>query len=105
MRRRHTITGVLYESFKGSANQAEYRPIPDTEPVTVPCNVHPLSADEIQFYGERSRDMRKVFADSWPFDTLSRLTFEGVPWDQVEPAGNHQLGMGTRHYEVIIRKR
>lgn len=105
MRRLHSITGVLYEAFQGSAGQTEYRPIPFTDPVTVPCNVQPLDAAEVQFYGERARDTRKVFADSWPFDIHSRLTFQGEAWDQVEPEKYHAQGQGTKHHEVIIRKR
>lgn len=105
MRRRHVITGVQYESFKGSAKQTEYRPVFGPQPAPVPCNVHPLDAAEVQFYGERSRDMRKVFADTWPFDTHSRLTFQGAEWDQVEPEKDHDLGVRTKHQEIIIRKR
>lgn len=108
MRRRHTITGVLYEKTAGSAGQAEWVPIEiaDGDPVpSVRCNVRPLSAEEVQFWGDRGKDTRIVFADTWPFDIHSRLTFEGAEWDQVEPEKNFDFGAATKHHEVVIRKR
>ena len=105
MRRRHSISGVNYMPVKGSASQTEWVPVMGPALAPVKCNVHPLDTAEIQFYGEQSRDMRKVFADSWPFDTHSRLTFQGSEWDQVEPEKDHDLGERTKHHEIIIRKR
>ena len=111
MRRRHSIAGVLYEKTTGSAGQKEYRPItgvgPGTEsaPITVACNVRPLDTEEIQFWGERGGDTRKVFADTWPFDIHSALTFNGDSWYQLEPEKDFDYGTGTKHHEVVIRKR
>ena len=111
MRRRHTISGVLYEKVAGSAGQKEYRPItgsgPGTEakPIVVSCNVRPLDTEEIQFWGERGGDTRKVFADSWPFDIHSALTFNGGQWYQVDPEKDFDYGVATKHHEVVIRKR
>lgn len=111
MRRRHKITGVLYWRVTGSAGQGEYVPIPGPipgslgNPIVVSCNVRPLDTEEIQFWGERGGDTRKVFADSWPFDIHSALTFNGQPWYQVEPEKDFDYGTGTKHHEVVIRKR
>lgn len=103
MRRRHKITGRRRESYEGSAGQTEYRDV-DEEPKTVACNVRPLSVDEQSYYGDRAVVRRKVFADTWPFDIHSRLTFDGAEWD-VEPEQRFDYGAGTKHVEVVIRRR
>lgn len=111
MRRRHRISGVIYWRVTGSAGQAEYQPLPGpvpgslNNPLVIACNVRPLNADEVQLWGDRGSDTRTVFADAWPFDIHSILTFEGATWNQVEPAKNFDYGAATRHHEVVIRKR
>ncbi len=105
MRKRHTLLVQPREKFKGSAGQTEYRNVGD--PVEVRGNVHPLSAEEVQLFGDRAVDTRKFFyfGPSWPGDMFCEITFEGVKWDQVAPAPHMDLGLRTAHFEVLIRKR
>lgn len=111
MRRRHKISGVLYWRVVGSAGQGEYVPIPgpvagsEGNPIIVSCNVRPLDTQEVQFWGERGSDTRKVFADYWPFDIHAALTFDGQKWYQVEPEKDFDYGVASKHHEVVIRKR
>lgn len=105
MIKRHALTVQPYKQAPGSSGQAEW--VVDGDPVQVRGNVHPLDADEIQFFGERARDMRKVFyyGRTWPGDIHCRIEFDGVEWDQAEPERHFDLGYRTQHFEVMIRRR
>lgn len=103
MRYRHRVTVQPFAEVTGSAGQTEWTPT--GRPVTVSCNIHPLSTDEVEAWGERSRDMRTLFCRTWPGNQHSPIVWEGTVWDQVADAQTYGMGVATRHVEVLIRKR
>ncbi len=103
MRYLETLTVQPRKQQTGSANQVEW--VDDGDPVTVAGNAHPLDQAEIVNFGDVGQDLRRWFCRSWPGDMHSVLTFEGDPWEQAEPAARHKIGRGTRHVEVVIRRR
>jgi hypothetical protein len=103
MRYLDTVSVQLREKVAGSAGQAEWSDAGD--PVTVRGNVHPLEADEIVYWGDHGRDMRKLFCKSWPGDIHSVISWDGAAWDQVAPEQLFKIGQSTKHVEVILRRR
>jgi hypothetical protein len=103
MRRKHTLVVRPRDRVEGSAGQSELGPLQD--PVNVLANVRPLSADEIIQWGDRGRDTRKVFCDSWPGSMDATIAWGGASWDQVAPEQVFDYGTATQHVELIIRKR
>lgn len=103
MRRRKLAQVHLQTSKPGSAGQTEFTLSKVATPV--PCNTRPLSTDEIQFWGDHSRETRVLYADSWPGDIDCLIKLDGSDWDQVAAARVYDYGAATQHVEVIIRRR
>lgn len=103
MQAHHTLTIQNKKSVRGSAGQSEY--VDDGPPIKVRGNLHPLSSDELQLWGDTNRQTRKWFGKTWPADTHSEITFDGELWDQVAPAEKFDIGQRTKHFEVVLRKR
>ena len=78
---------------------------PDGLPIPVPCNVHPLTAEELVADGLQSIDSRKVVADKWPGNIHSRITFRDEEWDQVGPAKVHDISDHANSIQITIKKR
>jgi hypothetical protein len=105
MRYKHTLAVRPARTVEGSAGQDEFQLADPEDAVSVRGNVHPIEADEIVFWGDHGRDMRKVFCHSWPGDIRCRISWNGDEWDQVAPEQHFDLGARTQHFEVIIRRR
>jgi hypothetical protein len=103
MRRIDLVLVQLRTKVPGSAGQNEWEPSGD--PIEVRGNMHPLSADEIVFWGDHGREMQKFACDTWPGDMQSVMTWDGSEWDQVAPEQRARLGRGTKHVEVVLRRR
>jgi hypothetical protein len=103
MRAHHRLTVQLRTRQEGSAGQSEY--IPSGEPIEVRGNIHPLSQEEIQLWGDSARETIKWFCKTWPGDIHSEVTLRDAKWDQVAPAAVFDLGKTTKHVEVVLRRR
>lgn len=102
MQYRHRLTVQPRKKVTGKAGQAEF--VNDGTPTDVPGNLRPLSVEEIDFYGERNRELRKYFCKTWPGDINAAITGRGAVWDQVS-AETFDYGSRTQHVEVVLRKR
>lgn len=103
MMRKHVVIVQPYEKVLGPMGESTYRPT--GAPVPVPCNVHPITADEITAFGLQEVDARKIVADTWPGDIHCRITYDGEEWDQHGPAHHHDISDNANSWQVLIQKR
>lgn len=75
-------------------------------PVVVPCNVQPVSVDELEALGGvQARTVYRVVARSWPGGIHSRIRWMGDDFDQVGEAQRFMMSPRTSHFKVFIRAR
>jgi hypothetical protein len=103
---RHVVVVQNYSrtiSDMGTPKNAE----PDGPPVTVRCNVYPLSSDESVSLGLINDETRRVYLHftTWPGNQHSTITFDGALWEQVGPVVTYDSGFATKHSQVVLRKR
>jgi hypothetical protein len=105
-RPRHKITVQPYREQAGSVGQKEH--VPDGLPLTVRCNVHLYSSSELVSFGVREfvDGIIHVYPpQTWPWDEYTRITYDGVEYDQDGAAIHKKMSRSTEHYEISIRKR
>lgn len=78
---------------------------PAGEPVTVPCRVQPVAADETDALGQQVRTVYRLIAREWPAGAFARVTWDGVEWDVVGEPRRSRGGPATQHVTVLIRAR
>ena len=100
---RHTLVVQNRKRVPGSIGQDELAN--DGDPITVRGNKHPVSTDEIVSFGLRDFVTTAFHCLAWPGNPLCVVTMDGAEWDQVGEAQLYDMSPGTRHYEVILRKR
>jgi hypothetical protein len=102
-RPRHVVRVQRYAAAEGSIGQQEYQPAGD--PIAVRGNFHPLSSDETVSFGLQDYVAGRFHCQSWPGDQYSRIDFRDADWDQVGDAEQFDIGRGTQHVEVLLRRR
>lgn len=106
MRKQDVVSVQQYTKSTGGIGQAVYTA--SGEPVTVPCNVYPLTAEEVTTYGLQEIETRSVVCDllpGWPGRPHSRITFEGAEWDQYAMPKTYNKTRAATSVQIIIKKR
>ncbi len=102
-RPRHVVTVQPYKQVPGTVGQREL--VPDGDPVTVRCNVHLFSSSELVSFGVREFVDGSITAVSWPWDENTRITYDGVEYDQDSAPVPYKMGGRTQHAQIGIRRR
>lgn len=103
MRRQDVVEVQQYKATRGGVGQNVYTA--DGPLILVPCNVYPLTAEEITTYGLQLVETRTVVCDSWPGTPHSRILFEGAEWDQHAVPKAFNKTRAARSVQIIIKKR
>lgn len=76
------------------------------EPVTVPCNVHPTSANEADTYGLVLTDSYRITCAPglWPGEPRSKVVYAGEEFFQVGRTRISRLGRATQADRVFIQR-
>lgn len=98
------VVGI--QKFAARQNSmGSYEYVADGEPLSLRCNVYPLTATESETLGLVNSESRAIHLHqgAWPADQHSQITFDGGLWEQVGPVIRYTKGRATRHARIIIR--
>lgn len=104
MRRKHVVLVQNFLKTTGSLGQAKYDE-PDGEPIRVLCNAHPLDAELIKTNGLQEHDTRHLYADFWPGNAHSRVTYNGATWEPHGLPQVYDISAAANSVQIIIKKR
>lgn len=99
---RHSLELQLFELADGSLGQR--KPVPYGDRLELRCNIQPLDSQERLSRGLQLEIVRRVTRREWPGDYLSRAYFEGFEWETVGEPEHYQMGQGTGHFVIIVKR-
>ena len=76
------------------------------DPVTIRCNIHPLSTEESEAYGLNLTDSYRLTtpAGAWPGQPHDQIIWENETYTQIARTRRSRLGTATQRDRVIIRR-
>lgn len=100
---RHTVTVTPLGESLDEYGAPTYK---EGEPVTVRCNVHPVSATDVEAYGLKPLDTYAVTTapGAWPDTATSRIEWDGDTYTQRGRPLKARLGFSTQHDRIFMER-
>lgn len=100
---RHTVKVTPRRLVTTDEGDQEYENLPS---VMVPCNVHPVSAYEVEYFGVHSNDAYALTCPegTWVFDEYSLVEWDGEVFTQRGRVKKNRIGVRTRHDRIVVER-